>query len=219
MLISEIREKYWTPLASSHREATWGILERSYSDRIRAYHSWRHVNELLEKLNSHASLSMRPDLIATAIFWHDVVYLTCDPDQGRRSDYQNVFESSQVFRCNSLLRADEADAVNEMIMATADHLEYIASGERYPGFCDDLDLFLDLDLSPLAAPWRQFAQNFEDIRFEHRCSNETDFHMAQITFFEKLLSKKCMFRRVETRREWQNLAKENCARCLRKLRD
>jgi predicted metal-dependent HD superfamily phosphohydrolase len=158
MMVAEIRQKYWLPLEKSHKPSAWEALDAGYGASHRAYHGWGHIAELLGKLDEFSALSTRPDLVAAAIFWHDAVYMTQKPDGGRRSDHENIRDSGALFRRYTLLNTSDADAVHELIMATADHIHAKASEERYPGFSDDLDLFLDLDLSPLAAPWDEFLR-------------------------------------------------------------
>jgi hypothetical protein len=47
-----------------------------------------------------------------------------------------------MFQSYMLMNTADADAVQELIMATTDHLEAKASRERYPSFSRDLDLSL-----------------------------------------------------------------------------
>ena len=49
-------------------------------------------------------------------------------------------------------------AVHDLIMATANHMHARAERHYYAGFADDLDLFLDLDLSSLASPSEEFVE-------------------------------------------------------------
>jgi predicted metal-dependent HD superfamily phosphohydrolase len=92
-----------------------------------------------------------------SVFWHDVVYRTQNPDGSPRSDYENVRDSGELFRQYALLNKSDADAVHDLIMATANHMHARAERHYYAGFADDLDLFLDLDLSSLASPWEEFV--------------------------------------------------------------
>ena len=185
----------------------------------RAYHGWDHIAELLEKLDAFQALSARPALIATAIFWHDSVYATQAPDGGKRTDLENVRGSAELFLRHTLLNADDAAAVHELIMATADHTRAEAKQEHYDGFASDLDLFLDLDLSPLAAPWKIFAANLEHIRFEFAWLPEREFHTSQIAMLEGFLKADArLFRRAETRKKWLAAAKDNLRFCIDALR-
>ena len=146
-MLDEIIRRHWRSLEASHKPSAWGALDRGYGDARRAYHSWAHISELLEKLDEFQALSARPALIATAVFWHDFVYTTQGPGGAKRSDLENVRDSAELFLRHTLLNADDAAAVHELIMATADHTRAEVKKEHYDGFAGDLDLFLDLDLS------------------------------------------------------------------------
>src|SRR5664279_350374 len=72
-MLDEIIRKHWRSLQASHKPSAWDALDRGYSDARRAYHSWEHIAELLEKLDGFQALTAKPALIATAVFWHDAV--------------------------------------------------------------------------------------------------------------------------------------------------
>jgi predicted metal-dependent HD superfamily phosphohydrolase len=218
-MLDEIIRKHWRSLQASHKPSAWDALDRGYSDARRAYHGWEHIAELLEKLDGFQALSAKPALIATAMFWHDSVYATQAPDGGRRSDLENVRDSAELFLRHTLLNAADAAAVHELIMATADHTRAEAKKEHYDGFAGDLDLFLDLDLSPLAAPWKIFAANLENIRFEFAWVPEREFYTSQIGMLEGFLNADArLFRRAETRKKWLAAAKDNLRFCIDALR-
>ncbi|MBM3651810.1 MAG: hypothetical protein FJX06_02830 [Alphaproteobacteria bacterium] len=194
------------------------MLNAAYGDVARAYHSWRHISDLLQAFEELAVLSARPELIMTAIFWHDVVYQTRDAGQSRRADFLNVRDSADMFRTHTRMNSADAEAVQELIMATTDHLGARPSRERYKGFSRDLDLFVDLDLSPLALPWEQFASNFEDIRYEFSWIPEDIFNAGQAAFLRNLLAHADkLFRRPETIKMWRAAALSNIWRCLNNL--
>ena len=218
MNASQIRSRYWRRLEASHVVAAWEVLDAAYGDLARAYHSWRHISDLLQALDELAALASRPELIMTAIFWHDVVYRTRGAGQTRRADFLNVRDSAEMFRSYTRMSSADADAVQELIMATTSHLDAKASRERYPDFSRDLDLFVDLDLSPLALPWEQFASNFEDIRFEFSWIPEDVFNSGQAAFLKNLLAHEDkLFRRPETIRMWRAAALSNISHCLNNL--
>jgi len=218
-MIKEIIRKHWRALEASHKPTAWDALDRGYGDARRAYHGWEHIAELLGKLDGFQALSARPALIATAIFWHDSVYATQGPDGGRRTDLENVRGSAELFLRHTLLNADDAAAVHELIMATADHTRAEARKQHYDGFAGDLDLFLDLDLSPLAAPWKTFAANLEQIRFEFAWVPEREFYSSQIAILEGFQRADArLFRRAETRKKWLAAAKDNLKFCIDALR-
>jgi predicted metal-dependent HD superfamily phosphohydrolase len=217
--IDDVRSRYWALLAKQHAPGAWEILDAAYREAHRGYHSWDHVDDLLQKLDAFAHFATRPDLIATAIFWHDAVYASRNNDGGLRPDADNVHDSAALYCRHSLANETDAAAVCDMIMATADHLDAKASGELYPGFTKDMDLFLDLDLSSLAATWEIFAENLEKIRFEYAWVPEIAFSLGRLKMLRSFLeSGDRLFRLDETRALWDNAARNNLTRCIGELR-
>jgi predicted metal-dependent HD superfamily phosphohydrolase len=215
----DIREKYWIPLEGIHKTGAWEALDAGYSESHRAYHTWGHVAGLLEKLSEFSDLSTRSDIIAMSVFWHDVVYRTQNQDGSLRPDYENVRDSGGLFRQYTLLIQPDADAVYDMIMATANHLQARAEIQYYAGFAGDLDLFLDLDLSSLASPWEEFVENFAGVRSEFSEVPAVDFCSRQIQILENFAKEDVrLYRRAETSEKWREAARANLKRCITELK-
>ena len=214
----EIREKYWVPLEGRHKTGAWEALDASYTESHRAYHTWEHVAGLLEKLSEFSDLSTRSDIIAVSVFWHDVVYRTQNQDGSPRPDYENVRDSGELFRQYTLLNKSDADAVHDLIMATANHLQARAEKQYYAGFAGDLDLFLDLDLSSLASPWEKFVENFARIRTEFSWASEVVFCSIQLEILKNFAKADVrLYRRAETSEKWRDAARANLKRCVTEL--
>ena len=214
----DIREKYWKPLEGRHKPGAWEVLDTGYCESHRAYHSWPHVASLLEKLSAFSDLCTRADIIATAVFWHDAVYRTQSQDGRPRADYENVHESGQLFREYSLLNKADADAVYDMVMATANHLQATLRTQYYAGFASDVDLFLDLDLSSLASPWEEFVGDLARIRAEFSWVSETEFYVNQIGILKRFAREDVpLYRCRETSEKWRDAARANLRRCVSSL--
>jgi predicted metal-dependent HD superfamily phosphohydrolase len=213
-----IREKYWMPMEGKHKTGAWDALDASYTESHRAYHTWEHVAGLLEKLSEFSDLSTRSDIIAVSVFWHDVVYRTQNQDGSPRPDYENVRDSGELFRQYTLMNKSDADAVHDLIMATANHLQARAEKQYYAGFAGDLDLFLDLDLSSLAAPWEEFVEALARIRSEFSWAPEIVFCTIQLQILEKFAKEDVrLYRRAETSEKWRDAARANLKRCVTEL--
>ncbi|MBY6242108.1 hypothetical protein [Methylosinus sp. Sm6] len=214
-----IRKRFWRRVEKAHRPDAYAMLDAAYRQPHRAYHTWEHVDALLEGLERFERLAARPDLIAAAIFWHDAVHRAREPDGRPRGDAQNVRDSVEMFRRHSLLRAGEEQAVADLVTATADHAHVRAATQHYPGFAGDLDLFVDLDLSPLAAPWEDFLDNTRKIRSESVGVEETKFASDQADLLERFAREGApIYRRAETRALWDAAARGNLERCIPRLR-
>lgn len=215
----EIRKKFWMPLEGKHKPGAWEALDAGYSEHHRAYHTWEHLAGLFEKLSEFSDLSTRADIIAMSAFWHDVVYRTRNHDGSPRPDYENVRDSAELFRQYTLLNQPDADAVYDLIMATASHLQAGAEKQYYAGFASDLDLFLDLDLSSLALPWEAFVEDFARIRSEFSWLPEAVFCSRQIHILENFAKEDVrLYRRAETSEKWRDAARANLKRCVTELK-
>ncbi|MGA7383327.1 MAG: hypothetical protein WBW81_01105 [Methylocella sp.] len=208
------------PLEGRHKTGAWEALDAGYTENHRAYHTWDHVADLLEKLSEFSDLSTRSDIIAVSVFWHDVVYRTQNQDGSPRPDYENVRDSGALFRQYTLLSKSDADAVHDLIMATSNHLQASAEKQYYAGFAGDLDLFLDLDLSSLASPWEAFVEDLARIRTEFSWAPQVVFCSIQLQILEKFAKDGVrLYRRAETSEQWRDGAMANLKRCITELRN
>ena len=113
-------------------------LRARYAEPHRHYHTLAHVEALLRHLDTHRALAVEPGHVEAAIWYHDVVY---DP---RASD--NEVASADVARFELMSigwLGSDVERVASMVEASQHH--QAADGDR------DTALFLDLDLSVLAA--------------------------------------------------------------------
>jgi predicted metal-dependent HD superfamily phosphohydrolase len=215
----KIKVQYWPPLAGRHKPGAWETLDAGYTEQHRAYHTWDHIAGLFERLSEFSELATRPDIIALSTLWHDVVYRTENCDGTPRQDYENVRDSAELFRQYTLLNQPDADAVYDLIMATAGHVLATAKKQHYAGFSGDFDLFLDLDLSSLAAPWEEFIADFARIRFEFSSMPEITFCSKQIQILENFAREDVrLYRRAATSGKWHDAARANLKRCVADLK-
>src|ERR1700730_10110125 len=139
-------------------------------------------------------------------------------DGSPRPDYENVRDSGELFRQYTLLNKSDSDAVHDLIMATANRLQARAEKQYYAGFAGDLDLFLDLDLSSLAAPWEEFVEALARIRSEFSWAPEIVFCTIQLQILEKFAKEDVrLYRRAETSEKWRDAARANLKRCVTEL--
>jgi predicted metal-dependent HD superfamily phosphohydrolase len=214
-----IIQKYWRLIAERHDAEAFAALDRRYREPHRSYHSWGHISDMLHKLDDLTHLAMRADLIAAAVFWHDAVYTTRASDGRPRCDAENVWDSAALFQRHASFPAGERDAIVELILATSNHLTAQPSGERYRGFGHDHGLFLDIDLSSLAAPWPVFEANLHRIRFEYSWIPEEEFFIGHRRMLEAFAGCDSLFRRRETTARWLDAARANLRRAQAELGD
>jgi hypothetical protein len=117
---------------------------------------------LLERLSEFSDFPARADLIALAAFWHEVVYKTQNCDGRPRPNDENVRDSARLFRRYALLAKADSDAVQDMIMATANHLQAEAKAQYYEvcrRFCSLFGFGFELPGLAMVGVRRRSGQN------------------------------------------------------------
>ncbi len=180
-------------------------LKARYAEAQRHYHTLAHVEALLGHLERHRSLAARPAEIEAAIWFHDVVY---DP---RRSD--NETRSAEVARAE-LDALDwppgRVERVAAMVEATRRH----QADERDA----DTWLFLDFDLSVLAAPAAQYDAYSRAIRAEFAWVPPADYHAGRGRVLASFLSRERIYRTPVLQDLWEGAARRNLERELENCR-
>lgn len=125
-------------------------LVEQYSGPSRHYHGLGHVARMLDEAEA-LPFSDR-DAVELAILFHDVVY-----DPARRDNEE---------RSAGALHERLGGLVAETILAHAEAM-ILATRRHEPTGDADADLFLDLDMSILAAPWPEYVRYAEGVMREY----------------------------------------------------
>jgi len=129
---------------------TAAFLVAQYSGPARHYHGLGHVARMLDE--AEALPFSDHDAVELAILFHDVVY-----EPSRRDNEERSAEA---------LRERLGGVVPEAVLAYAESM-VLATRRHEPTGDADADLFLDLDLSILAAPWPEYARYAEGVMREY----------------------------------------------------
>jgi predicted metal-dependent HD superfamily phosphohydrolase len=129
-------------------------LVRLYSAEGRIYHNLSHIRSLLDLSETFRDRIENYQALSFAVWFHDAIYDT------RKKDNE---ERSAKFAVKSLGRfkipIDTLVLACEMIVATREH--------QNKGGSEDLDLFLDLDLSILGSEEEVYRSYAQAIRKEY----------------------------------------------------
>ena len=183
-------------------------LKRRYSEPHRAYHTWAHIEALLGHCRTCAHLVHRPVPVLWAILWHDAIY---DPN---RND--NEERSAQLLRSSArdILSAGDSDLSEAMVRATAKHeLPLHLNGRDLA----DCGLFLDLDLSILAAPEASFDRYEKEIRQEYQHVPLPLFRATRAAILRRFLERQSLYFTPELVAKWEAPARANLARSIARL--
>jgi len=133
--------------------STFNMLVTAYTAKQRHYHTERHIDDCLAKLDATKDLARDPAEIEIALWFHDFIY---DP---HKSDNE---ERSAVAACEFLasyaVAPDRLSRVRQHILAT-----------RHEAIAIDADsrLLVDIDLSILGADETEYATFETNVREEY----------------------------------------------------
>lgn len=139
--------------------AVWERIERAHSEPHRCHHNGRHIEEnskLIEQYVQELGLTSDDEIVLDLInMTHDIIY-QCVPVETYLKNEERSTKVAQLFMAALEVPNTIQDRVIQGIEATKTHLSTNDS---------TLDLFLDIDMSPLAGvprPYFEYAQDTMD---------------------------------------------------------
>lgn len=192
-----------------------------YTEPQRAYHTLHHIGSLLSILkengNPMGSIGGLDDktngqiAIEAAIWFHDAVY---DP-RAPHGDNERASESLWREFCEDLsIDRIMQNKVSQMILATISHVPP-------DGADNELLLFLDLDLSILAAPadvseasWKEkgfisYSEYVARVRKEYSHYSDADFRTGRLAVMKRFLDRPQLYFNGHCQTLWEQRAREN----------
>jgi predicted metal-dependent HD superfamily phosphohydrolase len=167
-------------LGCRHCTRRFGVLESSYAERHRHYHTANHLQECLLLFQAVADLADSPDELEFAIWLHDVIY------QPRRTDNE---ERSAKLAATWLsdCQVDDAliDRVRRLIASTR-HTEPPGSGDEA--------LLQDIDLGVLGSPPQRYAEYEAEVRREYWWVPSFLFRRRRAEILESFLRRDAIYR-------------------------
>ena len=187
----------------------------------RFYHGAGHLALLWRRHQHYAAAAglKRPDidrLVASAILYHDAVYVSGRGDNEERS--------AELWLEASTLSASDYERtwVADTIRATKDHLAYAVDvadvGDELPIEWRARFWVLDLDLSPLGELPAIFDANVELLRAEST-SSHARFERSRLSFLEQLDASPRIYRSPVLAAIFEEKARANVRRHLARLRE
>ncbi len=177
-----------------------------YAEPHRAYHNVTHVRALLKLTDMHADLIRDPLAVKLAIWFHDAVYDTALPDNEQRSASMAQQALSQ-WGCGP----DLISSVVSKVQATAGH--------RWEDGDTDTALFLDFDLSVLAAPQAVYDLYATQIAQEYAWVPPPAYRAGRIDVLQGFLRRPHLYFTERFRAQWEDGARVNLQRELKVLTD
>lgn len=182
-------------------EATsYNALVKAYCEPHRAYHTLAHLEDCLRQLDIAWHLAERPYEVEAALWFHDVVYDTQRSDNEAQSATWAARTLSEI-GVSSIC----SDRVAELILATRH--------DRIPSTLDAA-LLVDIDLSILGQPTREFDRYEAQIRQEYVWVEESIFRSARAQILQAFLSRSAIYQTAFFRERYEAPARANLSRSL-----
>jgi len=183
-------------------------LKRRYAEPHRAYHTWAHIEALLQHARNNAHLIRRPTPLLWALLWHDAVY---DP---HRTDNEDQSAKLLHESATGILSSRDLALAESFVRATAQHeLPSDLAGDE----ATDCALFLDFDLSILASSQAPFDRYEEAIRREYNYVPPALFSATRAAILKRFLERPALYFTPTLACQWEARARANLARSIARL--
>jgi predicted metal-dependent HD superfamily phosphohydrolase len=177
-------------------EDIWQQLTRFYAEPHRRYHTFEHLSFMLDVLKESGTTFTDQSVVELAVLFHDAVY-----DARRTDNEARSAEIGTTFLSDCGFAPERTARVSDFILATAGHPP--ASGD------DDLDTFLDADLTIFGEPWKRYRQYVDDVRAEYSFVSDEQWRIGRTRVLNHFLSAPSIYRTARCREAREESAVKN----------
>ncbi|MCI0661163.1 MAG: hypothetical protein L0220_08835 [Acidobacteria bacterium] len=185
-------------------ENLFSYLTRLYSARGRAYHNLSHIRSLLALSDSYRGRIQNYPALCFAIWFHDAVYNTRKRDNEELSAELAAEKLSQF-----KIPVETIELVRQMVLATKEH--------RNHGFSEDINFFLDFDLSILGSEDQVYQSYSEAIRKEYWWVPTILYRQGRRKVLESFLERESIYFTSEMAQKYEQQARRNIKREIESL--
>ena len=174
-----------------------------YGETHRAYHNFVHISHVLSELNKTSQHLGNSEQAEAALWYHDVVYDTKAKDNEEKSA-----ELAERRLAKAGMKRQFIDGVTAMILAT--------KHGKIPQD-NDTQRLVDIDLSILGKPTKEFDEYERDIRFEYSWVPEEQFRQGRIAILQGFLSRDSIYSTDFFKQRYEAQARINLERSIAQL--
>lgn len=185
------------------------VIQR-YAEPGRAYHTRAHIDDCLEQLVAVQHLASAPNVLAMAIWLHDIIY---DPRHHDNEEASAEWATS-CFATHEV-PTQVSTVIERLILATA-HGRSLVAADELPA---DAPLLLDIDLAILGAPRTRFATYEQEIRQEYAWVPIEMYCEKRAALLRQFLTSETIYQTPYFQQHLEALARENLAWLIQRLED
>lgn len=173
-------------ITPDNAQALWQDIAVRYSEHQRAYHTLDHIQQLFGQFEQIKHRLNEPDIIALAMYYHDVIY------EPTRSDNELKSAEFAVEVLGHYLDADQCQHIYALIMMTASHeideFDEWSDIVKEKNSYSDAAYLLDMDLSILGASWSAYEKYAKAVRQEYLHVSMADYCVGRTEVLKGLLA-------------------------------
>lgn len=183
-------------------------LKTRYGEPQRHYHTWDHIQALIRHFETIEDQLNNATAVRWAIYWHDAIY---DPQAADNED-----KSADLLRqqAESVLNPETLRLSDRIIRATKRHE---LPDNMTAADTNDLALFLDMDLSILAAEGAAFDTYEAHIRAEYAFVPIDLYRQARAGILKGFLNRERLYFSDHFFDRWEQKARANLQRSIHTL--
>lgn len=182
-------------------------LTAAYTENGRHYHNIEHINQLLALFTKHYDKIEDPNTFLLAIYFHDYIYVASREKQSLTNE-ENSAEAAAKELEQLGLGQGRIQRLKQFILATQRHQD---AGD------EQVNLFLDMDLSILASSRDVYKQYAANIRREYSVYNDEEYTRGRIQFLDRMIQREHIFLTADFQKQYDNIAFDNLRRELEKF--
>jgi predicted metal-dependent HD superfamily phosphohydrolase len=203
--LAERWEAVWQELrAHTIPEKSFEDLVRAYSAPDHFYHTLAHIEDCLSIFDQTMFITVHPEEVELAIWFHDVVY-----NPKRDDNEQKSAEWAKAVINHAGLGSTPAKRISSYILATRHNQEITDV---------DAQCMVDVDLSILGREPEAFWKYEIDIRKEYAWVPSSTFGQRRIEILNGFLSRKSIYYHGIFRELFEQKARMNLVQAIEQLR-
>lgn len=193
-------------------EKLWQDITQCYSEPHRAYHTLAHLEFIFAQFDPLIEQLEQPNLLALALFYHDIVYAVATHHQLDSANKSNEVLSADyaASHLSDWLEPSQIQRIYELILLTERH-------QLKETQDTDAAYLLDLDLSILGATWSTYQRYLQAVRFEYQHVPLEAYRLGRTAVLQQLLAHPRLYMTERFYTQFEHSARANIARELEGL--
>lgn len=194
---------YWQNLFDDGYRPLFDKLIAYYQQSHRHYHNLTHLYECFLWFDTIKNQLCYPDLVAIALFYHDIIY---NPKSNTNKQDSN---DTMQLELKGILSDQKLSIIDVFILATKHHINPLSDEYK-----SDLDYLLDIDLAILGSHFDRFDEYNHQIRQEYAWVNGLIYHVKRKSVLRAFYQRDRIYLTEYFYKTLENKAKENLKRHL-----